>query len=230
MEQQYYNPEIWGGIECTINRVGNSFFDQLHFAGHYNRDQDIEAMAGLGIQKMRYPVLWEKHQPHKDSIIDWSWISGNLQQFRNKNIDIIAGLVHHGSGPAFTNLQDPEFPYLLAAYAKQVALQFPWINYYTPVNEPLTTARFSGLYGIWYPHKKSAKAFVQMLLNELKGTVLSMQEIRKINPSAQLIQTEDLGKTYSTDKLKYQADYENERRWLTYDLLCGRVDAAHFFW
>lgn len=230
MEQQYYNPEIWGGIECTINRVGNSFFDQLHFAGHYNRDQDIEAMAGLGIQKMRYPVLWEKHQPQKDSIIDWSWISGNLQQFRNKNIDIIAGLVHHGSGPAFTNLQDPEFPYLLAAYAKQVALQFPWINYYTPVNEPLTTARFSGLYGIWYPHKKSAKAFVQMLLNELKGTVLSMQEIRKINPSAQLIQTEDLGKTYSTDKLKYQADYENERRWLTFDILCGRFTKEHKLW
>ena len=230
MEQQYYNPEIWGGIECTINRVGNSFFDQLHFAGHYNRDQDIEAMAGLGIQKMRYPVLWEKHQPQKDSIIDWSWISGNLQQFRNKNIDIIAGLVHHGSGPAFTNLQDPGFPYLLAAYAKQVALQFPWINYYTPVNEPLTTARFSGLYGIWYPHKKSAKAFVQMLLNELKGTVLSMQEIRKINPSAQLIQTEDLGKTYSTDKLKYQADYENERRWLTFDILCGRFTKEHKLW
>ena len=28
----------------------------------------------------------------------------------------------------------------------------------------------------------------------------------------------------------YQANFENERRWLTYDLLCGKVDQQHFFW
>ena len=130
--------------------------------------------------------------------------------------------MHHGSGPAFTNLLDPQFPVLLAQYAKQVAGQFPHINYYTPVNEPLTTARFSGLYGLWYPHKKDDTAFLKMLLNEIKGIVLSMQAIREINPLAKLVQTEDLGKTYSTRSLKYQADFENRRRWLTYDLLCGK--------
>ena len=69
-----------------------------------------------------------------------------------------------------------------------------------------------------------------MLLNQLKGTVLAMQEIRKVNPTAKLVQTEDLGKTYSTPKLKYQAHFENERRWLTFDLLCGRFDKNHFLW
>jgi dTDP-4-dehydrorhamnose reductase len=162
--------------------------------------------------------------------IDWTWISRQLQEIRSKNIEPIAGLVHHGSGPAFTNLLDKNFPYLLAAYAKQVAEKFPWINYYTPVNEPLTTARFSGLYGLWYPHHNNAKSYITMLLNELKGIVLSMQEIRKINPEAKLVQTEDLGKTYSTEKLQYQADFENERRWLTYDILCGRFDQNHFLW
>ncbi|MFN2439496.1 MAG: sugar nucleotide-binding protein, partial [Chitinophagaceae bacterium] len=51
-----------------------------------------------------------------------------------------------------------------------------------------------------------------------------------INPDAQLVQTEDLGKTYSTSKLKYQADFDNERRWLTYDLLCGKVNEHHPLW
>jgi dTDP-4-dehydrorhamnose reductase len=111
-----------------------------------------------------------------------------------------------------------------------VAEQFPWIGYYTPVNEPLTTARFSGLYGLWYPHQRSAKSSAQMLLNQLKGIVLSMKQIRKINQHAQLVQTEDLGKTYSTPKLKYQADFENERRWLTYDILCGRFTKGHKLW
>src|SRR5687767_9946612 len=156
------NPEIWGGIECTFNRIDNTYIDQLHLSGHYYRDSDIAHIASVGIKKLRYPVLWEKHEPEQNASIDWRWTEKQLSHLRHHNIDVIAGLVHHGSGPAFTDLLDENFPYLLAAYAKKVAVQFPWIEYYTPVNEPLTTARFSGLYGIWYPHKTDAKSFVQM--------------------------------------------------------------------
>lgn len=229
-EKQYCIPEIWGGIECTINRVNNIFNDQLEYSRHYYREGDVDAIADLNIKKIRYPILWERHQPAKDTAIDWSWIEKQLQEFRNKNIDVIAGLVHHGSGPAFTHLLDDQFPFLLADYAGKVAQKFPWVNYYTPVNEPLTTARFSGLYGAWYPHEKNDQHFIQMLLNEMKGVVLSMKAIREVNPNAQLVQTEDLGKIYSTPLLKYQSDFENERRWLTYDLLCGKVTKDHSLW
>jgi dTDP-4-dehydrorhamnose reductase len=115
-------------------------------------------------------------------------------------------------------------------YAGNVASRFPWLEFYTPVNEPLPTARFSGVYGCWYPHHTNEKSFIKILLNQLKGIVLSMQEIRKINPDAKLVQTEDLAKIHSTPLLKYQADFENERRWLTYDALCGKVDRHHYFW
>lgn len=223
------NPEVWGGIECTINRVGDSFFDQLEYANFY-QNPPLAAISDLGIKKLRFPVLWEKHEPVKDQEIDWSWSKQQLTYFKDKGIDVIAGLVHHGSGPAFTNLLDEQFPYLLASYARKVAEQFPWLQYYTPVNEPLTTARFSGLYKIWYPHKNKDKSFIIMLLHQLKGVVLAMQEIRKINPQAKLVQTEDLGKTYSTPLLRYQARFENERRWLAYDLLTGRVDPQHKLW
>ena len=30
-------PEIWGGVECTINRRQNVFRDQLDYARHYER-------------------------------------------------------------------------------------------------------------------------------------------------------------------------------------------------
>jgi dTDP-4-dehydrorhamnose reductase len=59
---------------------------------------------------------------------------------------------------------------------------------------------------------------------------MSMRAIRRINSNARLIQTEDLGKTYSTPTLSYQAAFENERRWLTFDLLCGRVDPQTAMW
>ena len=199
--QPQYNPEVWGGIECTINRVGDNFFDQLDYANFYQAPP-LAAISDLGIRKLRFPVLWERHEPVQGAVIDWSLTESQLQYFKEKRIDVIAGLVHHGSGPAFTNLLDEQFPYLLADYARKVAQQFPWIQYYTPVNEPLTTARFSGLYKIWYPHKGNDKSFIPMLLNQLKGIVLAMQAIREINPQAKLVQTEDLCKTYSTPLLQ----------------------------
>ena len=226
----YCNPEVWGGVECTINRIDHTYIDQLHLSGHYYREGDIGHIAAMGIKKLRYPILWEKHEHQKNIAIDWQWTEKQLEEIRAHKIDIIAGLIHHGSGPAFTNLTDPQFPYLLADYAGRVAEKFPWIEFYTPVNEPLTTSRFSGLYGFWYPHMKQAGSFIKMLLHELKGTVLAMKAIRNINPNAKLLQTEDLGKTYSTKTLQYQADFENERRWLTYDILCGRFNEKHPLW
>ena len=95
------------------------------------------------------------------------------------------------------------------------------------MNEPLTTARFSGLYGHWYPHRRDYPAFLRCLVNECKGTLEAMRAIRALIPEAKLVQTEDLGKTFSTAPLRYQAAHENERRWLSFDLLCGRVDARH---
>ncbi len=57
-----------------------------------------------------------------------------------------------------------------------------------------------------------------------------MREARAVNPSARLVQTEDLGKCFSTARLRDQAEFENERRWLTFDLLSGRVERGHALW
>ena len=54
-----------------------------------------------------------------------------------------------------------------------------------------------------------------------------MRAIREVNPAARLLATEDVGKTFATRDLQYQADHENDRRWLTFDLLAGRVVAGH---
>jgi dTDP-4-dehydrorhamnose reductase len=111
-----------------------------------------------------------------------------------------------------------------------VATRYPWIIDYTPVNEPLTTARFSCLYGHWYPHLRDARAFVLAVMTQVRATVLAMAAIRRIQPRARLLQTEDLGYTHSTPFLASQARFENERRWLSLDLLCGRVDERHPLW
>ena len=61
MKRISLNPkiEVWGGIECTCNRVSDTYFDQLQYTGHYERDEDIDLFANLGISRMRYPILWK---------------------------------------------------------------------------------------------------------------------------------------------------------------------------
>src|SRR5215207_9475542 len=223
-------PELWGGLECTVVRIGDEFRDQSVETGHSERIEDLDAIAALGIRTLRYPVLWETISPDSPEQAQWAWHDTRLEPLRELGIRPIAGLVHHGSGPRYTNLLDPAFPELLAAHAARVAQRYPWIELYTPVNEPLTTARFSALYGHWYPHEKSYPAFLRALLNECRATVLAMRAIRRVRPDAKLVQTDDFGKTFSTPQMAYQAEHDNERRWLTFDLLCGRVDRSHPMW
>jgi dTDP-4-dehydrorhamnose reductase len=217
-------------MECTVNRVGDEYVDQTVCSGHHERLSDLDRIAGLGVRAVRYPVLWERVAPDSLERADWGWVDERLGRLRALGVRPIAGLVHHGSGPRHTSLVDPAFPAGLAAFAQAVAERYPWLDAYTPVNEPLTTARFSGLYGHWYPHGHNALTFARALLTQCRAVVEAMAAIRRVNPAAQLVQTEDLGKTYSTPRLAYQAAFENERRWLTWDLLRGAVGREHPMW
>jgi dTDP-4-dehydrorhamnose reductase len=219
--------ELWAGAECTVNRVGDAYFDQLERTGHGDRLQDLERLAELGVRRVRFPLLWERCVSARGAQPDFRWSDERLEKLASLGIEPIVGLVHHGSGPAHTGLCDPGFAPGLAAFAEQVARRYPWVSAYTPVNEPLTTARFACLYGLWYPHRKELGAFVCALLNQVLAIRMSMAAIRRINPRAALYQTEDLGQIFATPDLDEQCRYERARRWLSLDLLFGRVGADH---
>src|SRR3954463_15166732 len=163
--------ELWGGVECTVNRVGDIYHDQLARTGHDRRDDDLERFAALGLRTLRYPLLWERIAPDDLDRADWGWADRRLAAMQRLGITPIAGLVHHGSGPRWTDLTQPSFAEGLAAYAGAVGRRYPWIDAYTPINEPLTTARFSGLYGHWYPHGTDDATFVRCLLVQCRAIV-----------------------------------------------------------
>jgi len=222
--------ELWGGVECTVNRVGERFFDQIARSGHDERLGDLDRFASLGMRTVRYPILWERTVPDGIDQADWSWADERLGRLRELGIRPIVGLVHHGSGPRGTSLIEPSFVDGLAAFAGAVAARYPWVDAYTPVNEPLTTSRFSGLYGHWFPHGRDDCTFARALVTQCQATVAAMAAIRRVTPAAQLVQTEDLGQVYATPALRSQAAFENDRRWLSFDLLFGRVDRQHPLW
>jgi dTDP-4-dehydrorhamnose reductase len=222
--------EIWGGVECTVNRVGDRYFDQVVRSGHDVRLDDLDRFADLGITAIRYPVLWERiaHASSPDDAL--AWVDQRLGRLRELGIRPIAGLLHHGSGPRHTDLTDPAFPGQFAEYARSIAARYPWILEWTPINEPLTTARFSGLYGHWYPHARSDAAFVRMTVNQARAIAEAMAAIRTIIPHARLLHTDDAGTVFATESLVRQAAFENNRRDLALDLLFGRVDEHHPLW
>ena len=222
--------ELWGGVECTVNRVGDRYVDQIVLTGHEQRVDDLDRFAGLGITTLRYPVLWERVVPTNPAEPDWSWTDERLARIRELGVRPIVGLCHHGSGPRWTGLLDPAFPHHLARYARAVIERYPWVDAFTPINEPLTTARFAALYGHWHPHAFDERQMVRALVHQCLAVQLAMREIRQVNPAAQLVQTEDLSRVWSTAPIRYQADYENERRWLSLDLLFGRVGEDHPLW
>ena len=215
---------VWGGIECTVHRLRDNYGDQLERNGHQHRLSDLDLIAELGIKTLRYPVIWEKIAPKGLATADWSWADERLYKLKELGINPIASFLHHGSGPKSTSLIDPYFPQKFTEFAVAAVQRYPWLELFTPINEPLTTARFSCLYGLWYPHLHDDKAFAQAVFNQCKATIMAMREIKKINPQAKLVQTEDLGKCQATAKLQYQSDFENARRWISLDLLAGKLN------
>jgi dTDP-4-dehydrorhamnose reductase len=216
---------LWGGHECTISRVGDRFRDQGRLSGHAGRVDDIARFARLGVTALRYPILWERAAAE-----GLGFAEAPMAEMQRLGIAPIVGLVHHGSGPPSTSLVDPGFADGLAAHAAEVAATFPWVPDWTPVNEPLTTARFSCLYGLWYPHQRDEGACWLALLNQVDATRAAMRAIRAVNPAARLVQTDDLGRAVAGPGMGRQAAFENARRWLTWDLLCGMVVPGHALW
>ena len=221
--------EVWASPEPTIARIGpRARRNQLAETGHLTRESDLDALASLGVSATRYPVLWEATAPDDVRVLDLRWARRRLGRLRELGIEPVVTLLHHGSGPAYTDLLDPAFPELLARYAGAVAAEFPWVRRWTPVNEPLTTARFSTLYGTWYPNRRDDAAFGRAIVHEMLGLLLAMEAIRTYVPDAQCVLTEDLqGFTSLDPRADAFVAHKRRRAYLSADLACGHVVPGH---
>ena len=113
--------ELWAGIECTVNRVHDRYYDQIEQSGYVNRFDDLDRVAALGVRALRYPILWERFAPEGSlQTIDWSWADERLLRLRDLGVRPIVGLVHHGSGPRHTSLTAPDFAEGLAEHARRL--------------------------------------------------------------------------------------------------------------
>ncbi len=220
--------ELWGGVECSHVTINGAVCDQQVETGFLFRDDDLDRVAELGIRTLRYPLLWAHVEGDEERA--FAFHAARLARLEHLGITPIVGFLHHGNGPGGLKPGDDGFVERFAAFAEKMIRRFPGLGHFTPINEPVTTARIACLYGVWEPHQRDTPTFLRSVAAQTRATSAAMARIRAVRPDAVLVQTEDVGRVFSTKPLAHQAEYENERRFLGFDLQCGRVDRGHRFW
>ncbi|UOQ72581.1 family 1 glycosylhydrolase [Hymenobacter cellulosilyticus] len=196
--------------------------DELEKAKHYdNWRRDFELVKEMGIEFLRYgPPYYKTHLgPDK---YDWEFTDLTFNTLRELNITPIVDLCHFGVPDWIGNFQNPDFPRLFADYCRAFATRFPYIQFYTPINEIYIAAFFSAQMGWWNERKASDRDFVTTLKNLCKANVMGMQAILEIQPEATFIQSES-SEYYHPEapELIPRAQFMNEKRFLSLDLTYG---------
>jgi beta-glucosidase/6-phospho-beta-glucosidase/beta-galactosidase len=196
--------------------------DEMEKCGHYRRwKEDFHLVVELGLHYLRYgPPYYREHLgPGRYS---WDFADETFAELQRLQITPIVDLCHFGVPGWIGNFQNPDWPKLFAGYAEAFARRFPWVQYYTPVNEIFVNAAFSGQYGWWNERLSSDRAFVTALMHLAKANLLAEEAILRAQPSALFIQSESTEYFHAADPRAYaRATFENHKRFLSLDLSYG---------
>lgn len=219
------------GIECSNPRVaGGRRVDQLQETGHYELwARDLALVRDLGLDYLRYglPIHRIFLGPGR---YDWSFADQVLERMQQLRIVPILDLVHFGLPDWLGDFQNPDWPSHVTDYARAVAERYPWIRFYTPVNEIYITAQFSAAFGWWNERQASDYAFVTNLKHSVRAARAMMRAILDVNPRALFIFSESTEYVHpSSPDVVQAAQFLNERRFLSLDLLFGHDVSAKIY-
>jgi beta-glucosidase len=208
------------GIENSNPTIKNGSVrhDQLESCGFYKHWRaDFELVREVGVDALRYgpPLHTTWRAP---GLCDWSFADETLKALQGR-VEVIADLCHFGVPDWLGNFQNPDLPSLFADYAHRFAKRYPWIRYYTPVNEMLICALFSARFGWWNEQTQNDKCFVRAVRNIVMANVKAMRAVIEVRPDAKFIQAEACEFTHAECDLGVaRATLKNDERFLTLDL------------
>ncbi len=215
------------GIECSYPTIegGRWRHDQMEVTGHYRQWRaDLELTTEIGIRYLRYgpPLHLICEGPGR---YEWSFTDEVMPAMRDLGLEPIVDLCHFGVPNWLENFQNPELVDALRAYAGAFAKRYPWVRFYTPINEMYVCARLSTLEGAWNEQRRDDRSFVTAVRHMARASVLMAQAILAERPDAVFVNSES-GEFYQPccpePEIVRIAEFENERRFLPLDLLYAR--------
>lgn len=224
-------PFVWAtGIEDTFvpqSRPGLRALDEYELTQHYRLwKRDFDLVAETGVKAVRWGIPWYRVQPAPNQW-EWEWTDRALDYLVSvKGITPILDLMHYGTPLWLDNsFINAGYPAHVAEYARKVAARYKsLVRYYTPLNEPMVNAEYSGRKAEWPPYLSGDDGYVKLTLALAKGIVMTTQAIRAEQPDALTVQVEAFWHTRTPHaSLEERAAHNNARQYLCLDLTTGRV-------
>jgi beta-glucosidase/6-phospho-beta-glucosidase/beta-galactosidase len=213
------------GIECSYPTIdhGKTRRDMLAECDHYNRyKEDLGLVKEMGLKVLRYGLPYYKIQTAPGKY-DWEFADLAMKEMKRLGITPILDLMHFGVPDWLENFQNPDLVTHFADYCEQVAKRYPWVRYYTPVNEIYVTARSSGKDGVWNEQLKSDKGFVTALKHCTAASIMGTQQIAKHRPDCVIVQSESAEFIHELRAERTPSiQLENKLRFTSLDLLYAR--------
>lgn len=223
------------GIECSYPVIlnGTHRVDELALTGHYERwREDLALVSDMGLKFLRYGFPYHLVNPSR-GVYNWDFCDAVMNEMRTLGITPILDVCHFGLPDWLGNsFQNPDFPREFAEYARAVAGRYPWVRYWTPVNEIFVTAKFSALFGWWNEAKGDDTSYVTATKHLVQASLLAQKEITKIQPQAVFIHSESSERTHTVcgcPPTRERARWENQSRFLALDLLYGHQVRAEVY-
>ena len=211
------------GIENSYPKLRDGKrIDEMEKCGHYERwQEDFALVRELGITALRYgPPYYRTHTGA--GRFDWSSSDEPMQNLRNLGIEVFADLCHFGVPDWLDGFQDEGFPIQFADYARAFARRYPWVRYYTPINEIFIAASFSALRGYWNECLESERAFATAIRNLCMAHELAVEAILAERQDAIIVQSESLEHFHPAGRAsRGHADRANMMKHLALDLTLG---------
>jgi beta-glucosidase/6-phospho-beta-glucosidase/beta-galactosidase len=212
------------GIECSYptTAFGKWRRDQMNGTGHYERwSEDFELARQIGVTHLRYgpPLHRIFTGPGR---YNWALADEPMADLRDHGPEPIVDLCHFGVPSWLGNFQNGDLPQALAEYADAFAERYPWVRFYTPVNEMYVCARMSALDGIWNEQLTDDKAFLTAAFNLAGSSVRMTEAILRRRPDAIFVNSESsefCQPCCPDERIQQIAEFENERRFLPLDLI-----------
>ena len=213
------------GIECSYPTIrgkdGKTIRrDQLEETYHYQHwKQDLQLVRDLGLRALRYGLPYYKTHLGPGRY-DWSFADDAMHEMQRLQIEPILDLLHFGVPDWLGNFQNPELPLHFAAYAKAVAERYPWVRFYTPVNEIYVTAKHSARDGEWNECLKDDRSFVTAMKHLAAASILANQAIAEKKPNCVIVQSESAEYLHEMRAApSRETTLTNKLRFLSLDLL-----------